>query len=334
MSTNYNVVYAADNNFASVLGTSIYSLFDNNRDAEKINVFILDGGINESNKRKIINIENQYRNSNIVWIKVESISSNLGIDVHNDRGSLSQYSRLFIGSLVNKNVNRILYLDCDTLIVSSINKLWNLDLKGNTISALKDAFSKYYRKNIGLSNNDIMFNSGVMLIDLEAWRNQNIEKKALSFILKKNGKIQQGDQGVLNSILSKKTLPLDPKYNLVSIFYELTFNEIRLYRAPYNFYDEKAIKDAKKKPVIIHYTSSFYSIRPWFVESNHPITNVWLSYYRRTPWKNTDLNHELNKSKKIIIKLFNLNMKKPLLLCAGIFQKYLRPLKNRFGCSK
>ena len=49
---------------------------------------------------------------------------------------------------------------------------------------------------------DIMFNSGVMLIDLDKWRRENIESKLLEFIRKKNGKIQQGDQGALNAILS------------------------------------------------------------------------------------------------------------------------------------
>lgn len=328
MSEIYNIVYAADDSFSSVLGTSICSLLDNNREAKRINIYIIDGGIKKLSKEKILDIENKYKNADIKWVTVESISNRLGIEVQKDRGSLSQFSRLFVGNIFSKKIKRVLYLDCDTIVISSIKNLWNLNLKGKTISALKDAFSKYYRKNIELSENDIMFNSGIMLIDLERWRQKEIEKKVLSFISRKKGKIQQGDQGALNSILSKDTLPLPPQYNLVSIFYELTFSEIKLYRSPCNFYSNREINLAKKNPVIIHYTSSFYSIRPWFENSNHPMKNIWLEYYKKTPWYTEKLKYENSRKKKLVVRLTKFGMRKPILFCAGFFQKYLRPLKN------
>lgn len=88
-----------------------------------------------------------------------------------------------------------------------------LDLSNNVIAALKDAFSRHYRKNIELKDNDIMFNSGVMLIDLKKWREENIENRIIVFFLKYKGKVQQGDQGVLNAMLSSKTATLSPKFN-------------------------------------------------------------------------------------------------------------------------
>lgn len=66
-------------------------------------------------------------------------------------------------------------------------------MHGKTIAALKDAFSKWYRANINLNPTDIMFNSGVMLIDLKRRKEQKVEKKLLRFIASKNGKIRQGD---------------------------------------------------------------------------------------------------------------------------------------------
>lgn len=59
-----------------------------------------------------------------------------------------------------------------------------LDLSNNVIAALKDAFSRHYRKNIELKDNDIMFNSGVMLIDLKKWREENIENRIIVFFFK------------------------------------------------------------------------------------------------------------------------------------------------------
>lgn len=94
----------------------------------------------------------------------------MNLKVNLDRGSLSQYARLFLSTLLPDNIQRVLYLDCDIIFKQSIIKLWNLDLQGKTIGALMDAFSSYYRKNIDLQPDDIMFNSGVMLIDLVQWK--------------------------------------------------------------------------------------------------------------------------------------------------------------------
>ncbi len=39
MKTIYNIVYATDDTFAPVLGTSLLSLLRNNKEAKKINLF-------------------------------------------------------------------------------------------------------------------------------------------------------------------------------------------------------------------------------------------------------------------------------------------------------
>lgn len=99
--------------------------------------------------------------------------------------------------------NKVIYLDCDIIIAQSLEELWNLNMLGKTIAALKDAFSKWYRMNIDLKPDDIMFNSDVMLIDLGKWKEQKVEDRVMEFISKKNGKIQQGDQRALNYVLAK-----------------------------------------------------------------------------------------------------------------------------------
>lgn len=147
---NYNVVYATDDSFSVVLGTSLYSLLSNNLDADLINIFILDGGIESENRDHISEICSNFRYTSLYWVPMGTISKKIGIDVKTDRGSVSQFSRLFIGDVLSDDIERVLYLDCDTLVVSSLSELWNMDLNGNIISALSDAFSKYYRENIGL----------------------------------------------------------------------------------------------------------------------------------------------------------------------------------------
>lgn len=177
------------------------------------------------------------------------------MNVSVDRGSLSQYTRLFVSSDLPSELQRVLYLDCDIMIKQSIRELWNLNLHGKTIGALMDAFSKYYRVNIELEE-DVMFNSGVMLIDLDKWKKNEIENKVLAFIASKHGKIEQGDQGALNAVLSHDTYCFEPRFNSVTIFYDFTYEEMLIYRRPPKFYTEKQIEIAKNNPSIIHFTTS------------------------------------------------------------------------------
>lgn len=326
---DYEIVYAADDGFASIMGVSLLSLLENNQDLANLRVTIFDSGISDKNKEKIEEIFQKYDREGPRWVKPVDIQQKLSMDVKTDRGSLAQYSRLYIQDYFD-DVERILYLDCDTLIVGSIKKLFEMDLEDNIIAGVKDAFSKYYRKNINLSENDMMINSGVYVIDLEKWRNNHIEDKITEFLIIKKGRVQQGDQGILNSVLKGRIFSLSPSYNLMSIFYEYSYGEMVRYRKPVNFYDEKEIKKSKANPVIIHYTSAFNTIRPWFKEATHPKTQEWRKYYKISPWKDIPLEKNRKKgTKKILFNVYNLLPDGLSLWIASVFQIYVRPLKNR-----
>jgi hypothetical protein len=127
---------------------------------------------------------------------------------------------------------------------------------------------------------------------------------------------------VLNAILSSKTATLSPKFNLVSIFYDLNYEQILSYRKPVNFYSENEIKVSKKTPVIIHYTSSFYSLRPWEIGCRHKMKAYWNKYKIISPWKMEE--NSKNKSfVKLIIRVLPFGI---VLKMAGFLQQVLRPL--------
>lgn len=173
MSFNPNIahiVYASDDRFVEILGVSLVSLYENSKDMDDIVVYVLDAGIKRENKEKLTSVSQKYFRTKVQFIPAQDISKKLSMNVTVDRGSLSQYARLFVSSDLPSNLGRVLYLDCDIIVMKSIRELWNLRLHQKTIGALMDAFSKYYRMNIGLKENDIMFNSGVMSIDLDKWK--------------------------------------------------------------------------------------------------------------------------------------------------------------------
>lgn len=325
-----HIVYASDDKFAEILGVSLVSLYENSRDMEDIAVYILDSGITKENRKKLLTVCKNYCRRKIVFIPVKSISDRLSMDVAADRGSLSQYARLFISSDLPECLTRVLYLDCDIIVNQSIHELWNLDLQGKTIGGLMDAFSKYYRQNIDLEKNDIMFNSGVMLIDLEKWKQDRIEEKILKFIIEKHGKIQQGDQGALNAVLSHDAYCFEPRFNSVTIFYDFTYREMLIYRRPPKFYTEEQVKKAVEEPVIIHFTTSFLSKRAWVRGCGHKYVGEWLKYKSMSPWKDTELWEDNRPQwKQTGIEIFKKIPRGLAIRMAGVMQVYGRPIRNR-----
>ena len=325
-----HIVYASDDRFAEILGVSLVSLFENSMDMGIV-LYILDSGITSGNKEKLEAVCKSYKRKPPVWIEAKDISKELSMEVAVDRGSLTQYARLFLSGCLPEHLGRVLYLDCDILINHSIRELWNLDLHGKTIAALMDAFSKAYRKNIDLEPDDIMFNSGVMLIDLDKWRRDNVEKKLLSFIIRKKGHIQQGDQGALNAVLSKETYCFKPQMNAVTIYFDFTYDELLAYRKPQGVYTREQIKEAVKDPYIIHFTTSFASRRPWVKGCKHRYVSDWLKYKGMSPWKDEPLweHKEQNAIKGIYKKVVAILPRRVMIALSGLLQAYGRPLMNR-----
>ncbi len=330
MNSTAHVVYASDNGFAEILGVSLVSLFECSKDLDEIQVYILDSGISETNHQRIEEVCHKYGRALPIWIKARNITDELGMKVAVDRGSLSQYARLFVAR--DLSIDRVLYLDCDIIFCQSVSLLWNLDMHGKTIAALNDAFSRHYRANIGLKPEDVMFNSGVMLIDLNRWKEQKVEERLLKFIAGKQGRIQQGDQGALNAVLAHDIYCFHPRLNSVTIFYDFNYNEMLIYRKPAGkFYTEKQIHEAVESPVVVHFTTSFLSKRPWMKGCQHRHCGRWREYKDMSPWKDEPLREDNRPGwKKTGIKVFKMLPRRLALYIAGVAQAYWRPWKNKW----
>ena len=319
MTNVMHIVYAADRSYAPILGVSIVSLFENN---SQVQIHILDAGISQTDRGRIEDVCESYQMPAPNWIPANDISNELKMAVSADRGSMAQYARIFISRHLDESIDRILYLDCDTIITGSLRELWEMDLKGRTVAVLLDAFSKYYRYNVGLQPGDIMFNSGVILVDMKRWRGQDVERRVLSFIRSRHGFIEKGDQGALNAVLSHDCICFESKFNAVTIFFDFSYKEMLRYRRPPGYYSEEQIRNAVENPVIIHFTVSFLSKRPWMKGCEHPWKAEWLKYKAMSPWKDTPLVEEKRSWRVHAMRKLPRGL---MLWIAGFLQAYGRP---------
>jgi lipopolysaccharide biosynthesis glycosyltransferase len=132
-------------------------------------------------------------------------------------GTRMHYGRLLIASILPPEVERALYLDADILVLGDISPLWEIDLEGAAVGAVIDAGVDALMKNDQLGRWNIprvldYFNSGVLLIDLERWRDQRIAEKVLEYVAR-NPTSLFPDQNALNVVCDGHWKQLDLRWN-------------------------------------------------------------------------------------------------------------------------
>ncbi len=136
-------------------------------------------------------------------------------------GSSAPYARVMLARLL-ADESRAIYLDVDTCVCSALGPLWRTDLAGCTAGAVVDPFIKVRANDqphsVILTEEERSapyFNSGVMLIDLDAWRARNVEAKILEHLDRHAGAMRFCDQTSLNQVLCGDIHWLDERYNFL-----------------------------------------------------------------------------------------------------------------------
>lgn len=298
-----NIVYHASDSFAKVTGTSIVSIFENNKDAKDIVVYIIEKNFTNENKKKITELSDKYARK-IVFIPMPDInkSQNLQLKVVKDRWIFDSYCRLFLDKLLPESVEKVLYLDGDVLNMGSLKELWNTDLEGACAAAVMDCLGENYYEAFGLSKEARYCNSGVILFDLVQWRKQEMGRKVREYVHANNGYVFFMEQTVFSAVMQGRLKLLHPKYNTYSMIQTLSYNELMKLRQAERYYSKEEIEEAQASPILVHMTNSFMIVnRPWNEVTNHVMKHEYKKYALLTPWKNEPLDKDKRTIKKKII---------------------------------
>lgn len=280
-----NILFSSDDAYAQHLGAAMYSTLEQNVDFQKIQIFIVNNEISAENRDKLEYTASLFHNAKIIWIDFGEWKSKLTLNMAWEI-SLTAYARLFVGSMLPDNLEKVLYLDCDMIVRESLRPMWETDLQGNIIGAVQDFVGDHVKAAVGLNPHEAYVNSGMLLIDLRKWREQEYERKCLQFIDDHCGRVIHHDQGVLNGVLHGRFRVLPIAYNLMTIHFIFSRRQLcKYYDDHAEFYTEEEVNTAKEQPKILHYTPSFTS-RPWVKGCKHPYKAFYWTALLKTPWKN------------------------------------------------
>lgn len=158
---------------------------------------------------------------------------------------------------------RAIYLDADTLVLDDIGKLHRQELAGAPLAAVPDYAAArlslrsrkqrdYFR---GITQGrplESYFNAGVLVMDLDAFRRENLTERVLSLIYSGRG-LQFADQCALNVALEGRFQPLAERWNVLASHHEMPRDPL----VPATL--RERVSGTYRDPGILHYAGQ----KPW-----------------------------------------------------------------------
>jgi lipopolysaccharide biosynthesis glycosyltransferase len=196
-----------------------------------------------------------------------------------DAGRISRvmWYRIFLPVCVPE-ADRILYLDCDTIVMDNPAPLFGSDMNGYLVAAVQNIFEKGMERRaheLGLDGAGQYFNSGVLMINLEGWRRERCTERILDFARQNASRLLWPDQDVLNTVLAGRWQALHPRWNCQNSFFYFPHARDVLGAGP--------LRMATRAPGILHFEGGELA-KPWHYLCKNPYRVEYQRNLAHTPW--------------------------------------------------
>lgn len=180
--------------------------------------------------------------------------------------SRTVYARLFLDHVIGSATDRVIYLDCDILCVGSIAPIWDFDLKGEAIAAVRDIGSLTPEHlatttcRLGLPEGQPYYNSGVMVIDVAKWRDADVGRRALAYAKRMGDRLAWWDQDAINGVMGARIQEMPAEWNC----------------------QVSPLTTPSGQEVLVHF---FGRIKPWDLEHSGAFAKDYQRVLRASPWR-------------------------------------------------
>ncbi len=214
------IFYAADEKYMPYLGVALKALKAYKTENHQYNIHVLFTGDLNGYSKKIKEMEED--NLTVYFENVEEKMSRINDCIHcRDYYTPAIYYRLMIPEMFPQ-YDKVLYMDCDTVLLADVAELFNIDIGENYIGAVADQavaavpqFVEYTKNALGIEEGKY-FNSGVIVMNLKKFREINFYEK-FNAVLRSYLFTIAPDQDVLNLICKDKVCYYDGGWNQMPI---------------------------------------------------------------------------------------------------------------------
>lgn len=263
----------------------MFSLFENTNSEVTIHIFH-DDTLTNDNRDKFLEITNRHGQNlkfhNVEELCAEKINKYVELvpSVKNSRVSRAAFYKFLTPEILDKNIEKVIYLDSDIIVNLDINELWQIELEDHPIAAVENFFSRGVDPlkiscllRDGFAKVEDYFNSGMIVMNLKILRHEEANILAGIKFRGEHPKYTLFDQEIFNYLFSTRNLKLPIKFNCL-------VKQTRNYG------------DFKIKESIYHYAAGEYTFG---LNMNDPFNRLWWSYFIRTPWFDVDTMDKIIK---------------------------------------
>lgn len=282
-----SVALAADEIYALPLAVAVRSLVDHLGD-RRLRVYIIEGELTQATKSRLRSswpstVESHFLRPDPKRLGGLPLSWDPAVSYINR----SAYLRLFAPDLLPTDCRKVLYLDVDILALSDVTDLWKTDLENHPIAAAQDEVVRVVSspkaavdyESLGLRSDTKYFNSGMLLMNLDVWRAENLSAKVIDYVVRNQGKVRLPDQDGLNAVLAGRWKQLDSSWN------HLVSEPEKLVIIPPGEFDGGRDGVPPPEVRILHFGGP---TKPWMHRFTHrAYQELYHTYQRRTAWSDS-----------------------------------------------
>lgn len=209
-----HICYNVNDAFIPVMGASMISVIENNKDMDIV-FHIFTDGYSKENEQHIKKVAEQFHcTCNLYKLDMKPFQ---GYHIKVERFSRITYARTIMAKLLYGIAKRFIYIDADAICIAPLKELWNLDLQEHIIAVTPDhPNSNKYRAEYLKLKSGKYFNDGIMLVDVNAWEKYDITPKCFAYQDEPRKRFLGQDQDIMNLVFDGNVYFLPHKYNITA----------------------------------------------------------------------------------------------------------------------
>jgi lipopolysaccharide biosynthesis glycosyltransferase len=270
-SSSINVALAIDGAYIAHTAAAMASMLDMIDSAATIRFFLLTNQTLSRQDR--VTLPAIFPDCDIHFIDVDT-SAFAWAPLNRPHISVAAYYRLNMHKFLPIDIERVIYIDSDTIAVDSLLKLWNTDIGSKPIAGCADEGGVTQSKRLNLPLSHTYFNSGVLILNLDEIRKSKLLDDVSQLYLANENIITLQDQDLLNILFCDHTYTLPLKWNINNIIFA--------YSSILPSYSVEGAREAVTDPGIIHFTGPH---KPWNGSCVNPLSGLYWYYRNTTPWR-------------------------------------------------
>jgi lipopolysaccharide biosynthesis glycosyltransferase len=279
------IIVASDDRFSVGCGVLMHTVLKHTR--RPVRFYLFHSSISDDNMARIRQVVGRRPDCELQLMDVEQTLQGFPMPSLSKIFNRMIYARLAAPELLDEP--RVVYLDTDTLVKADLGELYDWDLRGRPMAAVRDMIAlrlsvkspkerRYFEGKVNGRSLDSYFNSGVLVMDLEQFRRRKLGERAIQIIFE-NPDLRFPDQDALNLALDGDVLLLPERWNA------MTCEKLTPAHPGMPSLLRERIRTALDDPAILHYATH----KPWSpypVEFRHEFTAA----IKQTPWKRLALS--------------------------------------------